>query len=66
MKYWLIAYLFDVEGQFLAKDIQEAEGIEQCRQFAGEYAQAHVNTRTQMQLHCITDDEYRQQIGVDQ
>jgi hypothetical protein len=42
VKFWLIAYLFDVHGQLQAKDIYEAEG---------------------MQLHCISDDEYRQEIG---
>lgn len=65
MKFWLIAYLFDVHGQFQAKDIYEAEGMEQCQKFAGDYARLHINTQMMMQLHCISDDEYRLQIGDD-
>lgn len=63
MKYWLIAYLFDVHGQLQAKDIYEAEGMEQCEQFAGDYARAHLNTQMMMQLHCLSDDEYRISTG---
>jgi hypothetical protein len=65
MKYWLIAYLFDVQGQLQAKDIYEAEGMEQCEKFAGDYTRAHINTQMMMQLHCLTDDEYRLQTGDD-
>lgn len=63
MKYWLIAYLFDVEGQFMAKDIYETASFEQCEKFAGDYARMHINTKLQMQLHCISDDEYRLILG---
>jgi hypothetical protein len=59
MKYWLIAYLFDLSGQFQAKDIYEAESLEQCEKFAGEYARIHVNTQMMVQLNCIPDEEYR-------
>jgi hypothetical protein len=65
MKYWMIAYLFDVSGQLQAKDIYEAEGIEQCEKFAEDYARVHINTQMMMQLHCISDDEYRIEIGDD-
>ena len=66
MKYWLIAYLFDVNGEFHAKDIYETASIEQCQKFAGDYARIHVNTQMMMQLHCISDDEYRIRLGDDQ
>ena len=38
MKYWLIILLFDVNGDFRAKDIFETANKEQCEKFAGEYA----------------------------
>lgn len=63
MKYWLIAYLFDASGQFQAKDIYEAASMEQCEKFAGDYARIHVNTQMKVQLHCISDDDYRQEVG---
>lgn len=59
MKFWLIAYLFDVNDQFQAKDIYEAASLQQCEQFAGEYARIHINTKMKMQLHCVSDEEYR-------
>jgi hypothetical protein len=59
MNYWLLVYLFDVEGQFQAKDIWEAASMEQCQQFAGEYAKTIINTKLQAQFHCISDEEYR-------
>jgi hypothetical protein len=59
VKFWLIVYLFDVQGQMLAKDIIEAEDKQQCETFAGEYAVAHLNTQQMMQMHCVSDEEYR-------
>lgn len=65
MKYWLIVYLFDVQGTFLAKDIFEATDLKQCEEFAGEYAKTTINTQNMAQFHCISDDEYRSQLGDD-
>lgn len=66
MTFWLIVYLFSADGEFQAKDIYETASIEQCEKFAGEYTRTIVNTQMQAQFHCISDDEYRQKIGVDQ
>lgn len=65
MKYWLIVYLFDVQGMMQAKDIYEAEDRQQCEVMAGEVARVHLNTQLSMQMHCITDDEYRHVVGDD-
>ncbi len=59
MKYWLIVYLFDVQGNFLAMDIYEATDRQQCEQFAGDVAKTIINTQNMAQFHCIDDDEYR-------
>lgn len=59
MTYWLIVYLFDVNGSFHAKDVYEAASIEQCEKFAGEYTKTIINTKMQAQFHCVSDDEYR-------
>jgi hypothetical protein len=58
MKYWLIVFLFDVNGEFQAKDIYEAVNLQQCEKFAGDYARAHINTKMSMQMHCVSDDHY--------
>lgn len=63
MAYWLIVYLFAPEGEFMAKDIYETASEQQCVEFAGDVAKTVVNTRLQAQFHCMSDEEYRQEIG---
>ncbi len=65
MTYWLVVLLFDVNGQFQAKDIYETAGIEQCEKFAGDYARTIINTKMQAQFHCVSDEEYRLKLGDD-
>jgi hypothetical protein len=64
--FWLIVYLFTPEGEFLAKDIYESASEKQCVEFAGEVVKTIVNTQIQGEFYCISDDEYRERIGVDQ
>jgi len=63
MSFWLIVYLFTPEGEFMAKDIYETASKQQCVEFAGEVAKTVVNTQLQAQFDCMSDDEYRQEIG---
>jgi hypothetical protein len=64
--FWLIVYLFTPEGEFLAKDIYESASEQQCVEFAGEVVKTIINTQIQGEFYCISDDEYRERIGVDQ
>jgi hypothetical protein len=64
--FWLIVYLFTPEGEFLAKDVYESTSEQQCVEFAGDVAKTIVNTQIQGGFYCISDDEYRERIGVDQ
>lgn len=59
MKFWLIVYLFNIQGDVLAKDIFEATDLKQCEQFAGDYAKTIINTQNTAQFHCISDEDYR-------
>ncbi len=59
MTYWLFVFLFDVNGEFQAKDIYETASMEQCEKFAGEYVRTIINTQMQAQFHCVSDEEYR-------
>jgi len=63
MTFWLIVYLFDVNGDFRAKDIFETANKEQCAQFAGDVTKTIINTKLQAQFHCISDDDYRMKLG---
>ena len=58
MKFWLIVYLFDVTGQFQAKDVIESADRAQCEQFAGDYAKKMINKQEMAQFHCVSDDHY--------
>ncbi len=58
MKFWLIVFLFDVNGEFQAKDIFETAGRAQCEQFAADYTKTIINTKMQAQFHCVSDDHY--------
>jgi hypothetical protein len=64
--FWLIVYLFTPEGEFLAKDVYESASEQQCVEFAGEVVKTIINTHIQGEFYCISDDEYRERIGVDQ
>jgi hypothetical protein len=68
MSFWLIVYLFTAEGEFIAKDVYETDGQEQCAQFAGEVTRTIINSGLQAQFHCVSDDHYmgrKQDEGVD-
>lgn len=58
MKFWLIVFLFDVNGEFQAKDITEAVSLEKCEDMAAAYAKSIINTQMQAQFHCVSDDHY--------
>ena len=58
MKFWLIVFLFDVNGEFQAKDIIESADRVQCEQFAADYTKTLINTQMQAQFHCVSDDHY--------
>lgn len=64
--FWLIVYLFTPEGEFMAKDVYETADRQQCVEFAGQVAKTIVDTQLQAQFYCVSDEEYRQAIGVDQ
>lgn len=64
--FWLIVYLFTPEGEFLAKDVYESASEQQCVEFAGQVTKTIVNSKLQAQFDCISDDEYREQIVIDQ
>ena len=68
MSFWLIVFLFTQEGEFVAKDVYETGGHEQCVKFAGEVTRTIINSRLQAQFHCVSDDHYmgrKQDEGVD-
>ena len=58
MSYWLIVFLFTVDGEFLGKDIYEAANKDQCIEFAGKVTKTLVNTRLKSQFYCVSDDHY--------
>lgn len=58
MKYWLIVFLFDVNGEFQAKDVTEAVSLEKCENMAAAYAKSIINTKMMAQFHCVSDDHY--------
>ena len=65
MSFWLIVYLFTAEGEFVAKDVYETADKQQCVEFAGQVAKTIVDSKLQAQFHCLSDDDYRQSIGVE-
>lgn len=56
--FWLIVFVFSNSGEFLEKSSYEAANKEQCVQMAGDEARKLVNTQTQMQFYCVSDDHY--------
>lgn len=68
MTYWLLVFLFTPDGEFVAKDVYETAGMEQCQEFAGQVAKTIINTSISAQFHCVSDDHYmgrKQDEGVD-
>ena len=63
MTYWLLVYLFDTNGAFQAKDVYETASMSQCEQFAADYTKTIINTKMSAQFHCISDADYRTQLG---
>ena len=63
MGYWLLVYLFTAEGEFMAKDVYETASKEQCVEFVGQVAKTLVDTKLQAQFHCVSDEDYRVQLG---
>ena len=45
MSFWLIVYLFTAEGEFIAKDVYETAGKEQCAEFAGQVTKTIINRK---------------------
>jgi hypothetical protein len=66
MSFWLIVYLFTQEGEFVAKDVYETAGKEQCVEFAGQVTRTIINSDLQAQFYCTSDEDYRIQQGLDQ
>jgi hypothetical protein len=66
MSFWLIVYLFTADGEFIAKDIYETGGQEQCADFAGQVTRTIINSGLQAQFHCLSDDDYRAERKLDQ
>ena len=58
MTFGLIIFLFSSDGEFLEKSSYEAASKEQCIVMAGDEARKLVNTQTQMQFYCVSDDHY--------
>jgi len=66
MNFWLIVFLFTPEGEFMSRDIYETASEQQCVEFAGDVARTVVNTKLLAQFDCVSDNDYRERIGVDQ
>ncbi len=56
--FWLIVFIFSSEGEFLEKSSYEAASKSQCIEMAADEARKIVNTQTQAQFYCVTDDHY--------
>ena len=59
MKFWLIIFLFTPEGEFHAKEVQEAANKQQCVSFAAEYTLAVGRNQLRAQFYCVSDDHYQ-------
>ena len=59
MHYWMIAFLFTPDGQFLTKVEQETPSYQACVTAAGEYAMSMVNRPVSFQLVCVSNDHYQ-------
>ena len=56
MKFWLIIFLFTPEGEFHAKEVQEAANKQQCVSFAAEYTLAVGRNQLRAQIHGHVQD----------
>ena len=56
--FWLIVFIFSNDGEFLEKSSYEAASKSQCIEMAADEARKIVNTQTQAQFYCVTDDHY--------
>lgn len=56
--FWLIVFIFSSDGEFLEKSSYEAASKTQCVDMAAEEARKIVNTQTQAQFYCVSDDHY--------
>ena len=62
MTYWLIVYLFNVNNEFIEKDVTETTSYDHCENAAGAYAKSLINTTNMAQFHCLSDSEYRTEV----
>ena len=58
MTFWLIVYLFTADGEFIAKDVYETAGKEQCAEFSGRVTKTLINTQIKAQFYCVSNDHY--------
>lgn len=58
MTFWFIVYLYSADGEFQAKQVFEAQSRQQCEKFAVNYTHQLINTQTQAQFFCVSDDHY--------
>ena len=56
MKYWLIFFLFDSEGQFIQKREVPVVSAERCMIEAAKMSLVYVNRGYLTQSWCVTDD----------
>ena len=56
--FWLIVFIFSNDGEFLEKSSYEAASKEQCIEMVADEARKTVNTQTQVQFYCVSDDHY--------
>ena len=56
--FWLVVFIFSSEGEFLEKSSYEAASKSQCIEMAADEARKIVNTQTQAQFFCVSDDHY--------
>lgn len=68
MSYWLLVFLFDVNGEFIGKEVYETASPAQCQQFAGDVTKTIINTKNSAKFYCVSDDHYmgrKQDVGID-
>jgi len=58
MKFWLILMLFTQDGEFVGKMESEFDGYGSCAIAAGAVSAEFVNTGTNIQAWCVSDDHY--------
>lgn len=58
MTYFLLVFLFDVNGEFIAKDVTEAASLVQCEDMAAAYAKTIINTQNSAKFFCVSEKHY--------